>query len=428
MEPLRGISLLKKLCLCVHVSCVIQQRLFGEVIVCLTVGSGGEIEFDRPGYANHVHYTKRRSAYAMSGEARKDWYHSRKERARDNQQTTCYSVTFRTIRLNDDRPIYAIDDVPDEAARCSSAPVAGAEPATTVAVAATASSSIENQWSQAHFDSLVREHGRRHAFVEIAKHNREWIMRDDRLPLALSLHLTVASLLDAPILVPSQGVEPQVYLWSTSTDRAARRCHADVSRFGRVDCLQFGNCRGVGGGYQQGDSTQEEEGMRVAPELYASLARTTYSFDYRSELKYTLGAEIVRDSTKGYEFLPIAERFRANFITAAAPDLRFPKMVGGDRWDDGEMYALVHAILRTPLAVPTPSTQLPPSTLILGAFGSGSFGNDPTQVAMLFVSALKTSGKYYRHIVFAIPDASSDDYQAYERTLFEAGIRFSSAQ
>jgi alkylated DNA repair dioxygenase AlkB len=317
------------------------NHLFGEGIVCLTVGSGGEIEFDRPEYASYVHYTERRSAYSMFDEARKDWYHSRKERARNNQQRTCYSVTFRTIRLNDDRAFYAVDDV-CEAETAKEASCSG--PASGVARSVT-----DSAWTQAKFDDVVRSQGQRQALVAVSEDNRRWIMREGRPPLAFSMHLTSASLLDAPILVPSQGVEPKVYLWPTTTDLAARRCHKDANHSGRVDLLHFANCRGVGGGYRVGDSTREERGMYAVPELYASLARTTYPFDYRRELKYTLGAELVRDATKGYEFLPPAERFRVNVITAAAaPDLRFPQAMGGDRWDDKEMSALVHAIVRTP--------------------------------------------------------------------------------
>jgi hypothetical protein len=40
---------------------------------------------------------------------------------------------------------------------------------------------------------------------------------------------------------------------------------------------------------------------------------------------------------------------------------------------------------------------------------------------------MRVSGKYFRNIVFAIPDATSANYEAYERVLFEAGIPFSSA-
>ncbi len=47
--------------------------------------------------------------------------------------------------------------------------------------------------------------------------------------------------------------------------------------------------------------------------------------------------------------------------------------------------------------------------IVLGAWGCGAFGNDPSAIAGLFRSALQgPSGRGYRHVVFAIVDWSSE--------------------
>jgi len=85
------------------------NHMFGDTIVCITIGSSGDILFDRVGYTDVTMHTERCSAYAMADAARRDWFHARPPRQANNQSSACYSVTFRTIKFEQDRTPYALD-------------------------------------------------------------------------------------------------------------------------------------------------------------------------------------------------------------------------------------------------------------------------------------------------------------------------------
>ncbi len=55
-------------------------------------------------------------------------------------------------------------------------------------------------------------------------------------------------------------------------------------------------------------------------------------------------------------------------------------------------------------------------TLILGAYGCGVFGQDPTETAMIFKNCLNTSHKNrFSKVVFAVPDGNNDNLRAFKQ-------------
>nr|QBK86915.1 MAG: 2OG-Fe(II) oxygenase superfamily protein [Marseillevirus LCMAC103] len=76
--------------------------LFGPVIACVTLGSGAEMEFTRPGYPSFRVYTTPGSLYAMTGEARYLWQHRMRSRLTDPEggkrvpRGVRVSLTYRT--------------------------------------------------------------------------------------------------------------------------------------------------------------------------------------------------------------------------------------------------------------------------------------------------------------------------------------------
>lgn len=55
-----------------------------------------------------------------------------------------------------------------------------------------------------------------------------------------------------------------------------------------------------------------------------------------------------------------------------------------------------------------------PDTIILGAFGCGVFGQNPTEVATIFKEEIKTAFTYPTKVVFAVIDENSPNYKAFE--------------
>ena len=63
-------------------------------------------------------------------------------------------------------------------------------------------------------------------------------------------------------------------------------------------------------------------------------------------------------------------------------------------------------------------------TLILGAYGCGVFGNDPSLIASLFIDSLIQHNACFRKIIFAIPTSEASaiynyNYKAFSEVLFE---------
>ena len=54
-------------------------------------------------------------------------------------------------------------------------------------------------------------------------------------------------------------------------------------------------------------------------------------------------------------------------------------------------------------------------TLILGAYGCGVFGQDPTEVASIFKEYLETTHKCFEKVVFAIPNGRDGNLEAFKK-------------
>ena len=74
-------------------------KYFSDVIVCLTLGSGTNIEFSRDGLEETV-YVEPRSLYIMSSESRYKWRHGINMVVADGKikRGTRYSLTYRTVK------------------------------------------------------------------------------------------------------------------------------------------------------------------------------------------------------------------------------------------------------------------------------------------------------------------------------------------
>jgi uncharacterized protein (TIGR02452 family) len=188
-----------------------------------------------------------------------------------------------------------------------------------------------------------------------------------------------------------------------------------------VAALNFASARKPGGGVTSGARAQEEDLARASG-LYEALLRCPefYAFHrahpdpfYSDRIIYAPDVPVFRRDAGSW----LPEPLPASFLTSPAPNRRIierdkPQAVG-------ELPDVLTTRARAILAV---AAHHGASHLVLGAWGCGVFGNDPTHVAQAFRTHLNDAmAGAFQHVVFAILDAPSGPTRhAFERA-FAAG-------
>ncbi len=188
-----------------------------------------------------------------------------------------------------------------------------------------------------------------------------------------------------------------VELTNETTLGAARRLTAVDER---PLALNFANGLHPGGGWLSGARAQEEVLCRSSA-LYATL---------RGDPMYAAhAARPGPDSTdwvilspdvpvfRGDDGVALDQPWTLSVITSAAP-VAFS--IGQPRARD-----LLARRIRRVLAVAYAHGY---TSLVLGAWGCGAFGNDPVRTAADFRTALEESGGTFEHVIFAIPTDFAD--------------------
>ena len=219
-----------------------------------------------------------------------------------------------------------------------------------------------------------------------------------------------------PLISQAGQFEARVEVTRETTLEAAERLAEH-----RPVCLNFASAKNPGGGFLSGSSAQEESLARSSG-LYATLLPMTEMYDYNR----TLGTSLYSDYMVYSPDVPVFRTddgslretpFFASFVTAPA--------VNASAIEKNEPQN-VRFIL------PTMSTRLNKllsvaqthghTTLILGAWGCGVFGNAPAAVARLFADALSPSGHFhgaFKRVAYAVydPSPSQETLAAFERVL-----------
>ena len=240
------------------------------------------------------------------------------------------------------------------------------------------------------------------------------------------VHIPRSVLFDAADgLVPSPTSSTPNVIWFTGG--TADAC-AHFSNEGVVVGFNFANGNHPGGGYIRGAMAQEEELCRQYPTLYTSLGRamrygpkegmTYYPFGppvYRepgvvpgiappraSAVIWTPDVQCLRSSrVEGYRVLSETDAayHKAHFVSAAAPNVAdngLPK----DTFNRTEIHQTLQNVMQ---AAPHFLKTGKVDTIVLGAWGCGAFGNSLETMAELLAHAVKTYGKFYKNVVFAVP-------------------------
>ncbi len=251
-----------------------------------------------------------------------------------------------------------------------------------------------------------------HETVEIAE--RGWYQDPHGAEVRLDVGPAVAGTRlylpeeDLPAGVP--GPTGVVEVTGESTLAAAHRLGGDVA------ALVFASARNPGGGFLNGAQAQEESiarssalypCLRAAGEFYA-FHRSHAELTYTDRVIYSPGVPVFRDDKATL----LRKPYPVTFLTAAAPNR------SAIRNNQPELEAEVPAVLRRRAArVLAVAAAHGHRRLVLGAWGCGVFGNDPTTVAEAFAAALDRYSM--EHVVFAILGRNRDE--------FTAALRYSAA-
>jgi uncharacterized protein (TIGR02452 family) len=202
---------------------------------------------------------------------------------------------------------------------------------------------------------------------------------------------------DLPKEEPLAFTVTQVQVVNESTLTAARRLTATARR---VLTLNFGNGIHPGGGFQQGNRGQESLLCRSSA-LFATLSGDPmYAAHAARPLPDSTDWAILSPDVPVFrtdDGTPLDQPWPLSILTCAAPYA--PKLGQGAATD--RMQTRICRVLAIARAYGY-------TGLVLGAWGCGTYGNDPARIAAIFHEALKEQAGAFQEVVFAIADWSPE--------------------
>lgn len=178
---------------------------------------------------------------------------------------------------------------------------------------------------------------------------------------------------------------------------------------GKTAVLNFSSYKNPGGMFLNGSKAQEEC-LCHESFLYNVLKEFQQSFyDWNNQNKnHALYLNRGLYSPR-IVFFHSDERKLCDVITCAAPNRSAAKY---QRISEKENSAALESRIRFVLDIAYDNKI---STLVLGAYGCGVFGQDPDEVATLFKKYLDTSHKVFDKVIFAIPSGSDSNLEKFKK-------------
>lgn len=180
---------------------------------------------------------------------------------------------------------------------------------------------------------------------------------------------------------------------------------------GKLALLNFSSYKEPGGMFINGSKAQEEC-LCHASFLYNVLVRFTDTFYAWNNQRKNKALYLNRGLyTPGVFFAQENDGFAGDVITCAAPNKSAAQKYCNV--SDEENTAVLRERIRFVLDIALDNKV---ETLILGAYGCGVFGQDPTEVAGIFREYLNTTHKNcFRNVVFAIPAGTNGNLKAFSK-------------
>ena len=200
----------------------------------------------------------------------------------------------------------------------------------------------------------------------------------------------------------------------------------------KVGVLNFASATNPGGGVRRGSSAQEECICRVSTLLpvletednikdYYQYHKDRNDIRYTDRIIYTPDITVFKVDGDRPVIIPEEKWIDIDVITCAAPNLRpIPNNFmnpGKDKavtMSDTELYKLHKKRISHILAVASANNV---EVLILGAFGSGAFNNNPEVVAQAYKDVLKDYIGHFKEVTFSVycPLGKKENYEVYKK-------------
>lgn len=194
------------------------------------------------------------------------------------------------------------------------------------------------------------------------------------------------------------GVDPEteetkIELSPETTLAAAQRL-ALLSSESNLLCLNFASAKNPGGGFLSGSQAQEESLARSSG-LYPCLMSKGEMYDHNRQLETCLYSDYMIYSPRVPVFRDdegnlLDQPFQASFITSPAVN------AGAIQRNESKKIDLIRpTMLRRLHRILWVALENNQTRLVLGAWGCGIFGNDPTMIAEIFAEALNQNSPFY---------------------------------
>lgn len=179
---------------------------------------------------------------------------------------------------------------------------------------------------------------------------------------------------------------------------------------GKVCVLNFASYKNPGGMFLRGSKAQEEclchesflyNVLSELDDYYTSHFQTLNRSLYTNDALYTPNIRFFRDN----------KNCLADVITCAAPNYK-----AASKYHNVSKFENLSVLKDRTRFVLDVASEEQVDTLILGAWGCGVFGQDPTEVAECFMNELKKH-QDIENIVFAVIDKNFENYKTFEKVI-----------
>jgi len=245
--------------------------------------------------------------------------------------------------------------------------------------------------------------------IEIIK-NKSYTSPSGKLvDISASLDAAMDGTVLYPHTAPIPKGNPQTYnviceVTNETTAQAAVRWAANG--IDNVVALNFASARNQGGGFLSGALAQEEDLCRCSG-LYGCLKRKPQFYNenilcddclYTDGVIYSPKVPFFRD----HHNLFLEEPFELSIVSAPAPNVR--AMSVEDTRDENLEDVIRDALYYRAGKLLQVAALHSHKNIILGAWGCGAFGNDPSQVASIFAGLVNDATPYFERVCFAVYD------------------------